>query len=282
MIINNKTNYHTHCDFCDGKAPMEMFVQEAIKQGMTSYGVSSHAPFPFPNEWCLAPEKVDDYIAEFHRLKEKYGERIDLYLGLEIDYLNDELSPAGEYYKKLPLDYRIGSVHFVIADDGTPVDTDGNPERFISYVNTYFQGNIIEVVIRFFEQNMKMIEQGGFDFMGHPDKISFNGSHYDVSLLEQKWYDDIVQDYYRYIASKKILIEVNTKAWERNRFLYPNLRYFKLLNSLHIPVVVNADTHVPEAVNSGRDDALKALLESGYNSVYQIVDGDWKSVPIVL
>lgn len=27
--MNNLTNYHSHCDFCDGHAPMELFVREA-------------------------------------------------------------------------------------------------------------------------------------------------------------------------------------------------------------------------------------------------------------
>ena len=46
--MNNLTNYHSHCDFCDGHAPMELFVREAVKEGFSSYGVSSHAPFPVP------------------------------------------------------------------------------------------------------------------------------------------------------------------------------------------------------------------------------------------
>ena len=45
--MNNLTNYHSHTSFCDGKAPMEAFIAEAVRQGFTSYGVSSHAPLPF-------------------------------------------------------------------------------------------------------------------------------------------------------------------------------------------------------------------------------------------
>ena len=43
----NRTNYHSHCSFCDGKAPMEEFIKEAIRQGFSAYGISSHAPLPF-------------------------------------------------------------------------------------------------------------------------------------------------------------------------------------------------------------------------------------------
>ena len=36
---------------------------------------------------------MDDYLSEFHRLKEKYAGRIELYIGLEIDYLNEASNP---------------------------------------------------------------------------------------------------------------------------------------------------------------------------------------------
>ena len=51
--MNNLTNYHSHTSFCDGKAPMESFIEEAIREGFTSYGVSSHAPLPFLTRWTI-------------------------------------------------------------------------------------------------------------------------------------------------------------------------------------------------------------------------------------
>ena len=44
----NLTNYHSHCLYCDGRADMDSFIRFAISEGFTSYGVSSHAPLPFP------------------------------------------------------------------------------------------------------------------------------------------------------------------------------------------------------------------------------------------
>jgi len=49
----NLTNFHSHCDFCDGKAPMEEFVTNAIEMGFTAYGISSHSPLPFPTQWNM-------------------------------------------------------------------------------------------------------------------------------------------------------------------------------------------------------------------------------------
>lgn len=38
-------NFHTHTQFCDGHAPMEEFVVEAITQGFSHLGFSPILPF---------------------------------------------------------------------------------------------------------------------------------------------------------------------------------------------------------------------------------------------
>ena len=65
----NRTNYHSHCSFCDGKAPMEEFIKEAIRQGFSAYGISSHAPLPFATAWTLDRNRVNDYLDEIERMK---------------------------------------------------------------------------------------------------------------------------------------------------------------------------------------------------------------------
>ena len=86
----NLTNYHSHSLYCDGRANMEDFIRFALSEGFTSYGFSSHAPLPFSTAWTMEWDAMDDYLAEFHRLKAKYAGQIELYIGLEIDYLNKE------------------------------------------------------------------------------------------------------------------------------------------------------------------------------------------------
>ena len=89
----------------------------ALSEGFTSYGFSSHAPLPFSTAWTMEWDIMDDYLSEFHRLKEKYAGRIELYIGLEIDYLNEaSKSRPSPVSGSCPLDYRIGSVHLLYND----------------------------------------------------------------------------------------------------------------------------------------------------------------------
>lgn len=66
-MTRNLTNYHSHCSLCDGRAPMEDFVREAVRRGFASYGISSHAPLPFPAVWTLDRGDVTTYLSEIER-----------------------------------------------------------------------------------------------------------------------------------------------------------------------------------------------------------------------
>ena len=279
--MNNLTNYHSHTSFCDGKAPMEAFIAEAVRQGFTSYGVSSHAPLPFRTRWTIDDrEQTGLYLQEFARLKRLYGDRIELYVGLEIDYMDEDQQPANDYFQSLPLDYRIGSVHLLHSTQGEIVDIDTKPEVFREHVRLHLGGDLKRVVLAYFDKLMRMIGRGGFDFIGHADKISYNVSCCEPNILGQQWYKDKISEYFTFIAEKGAMIEVNTKTLHRNGFLYPNKEHFGLIRTLGIPVVVNSDAHLPELINSGRPEALRLLKASGISAVWQLERGVWTEVPI--
>ena len=58
------TNYHSHCNFCDGSDEAKVYPEAAAEQGMLAYGFSSHVPMPFFCAWSMKAEKLADYIAE--------------------------------------------------------------------------------------------------------------------------------------------------------------------------------------------------------------------------
>lgn len=272
----NLTNYHSHCSFCDGKAPLEDFVKSAIAAGFTSYGVSSHAPLPFETRWTLPEEKVGEYLEEIVRLKEKYAGTIELYAGMEIDYLNEYQNPSIPYFRNLPLDYRIGSVHMIYTDEGEIIDTDTNPENFRRLLELYFRGDLRKMVECYLDASMQMVKAGGFDFIGHADKISYNASVCDPDILEKEWFRKRLYDYFACIAEKGLMMEVNTKAFLAKGCFFPQRCHFPLLKKLGIPLVVNSDAHRPELVNAGRMEALQALKEAGFQTVMELKAGKWK------
>lgn len=200
----NLTNYHSHTLYCDGRAGMEDFIRFAISQGFTSYGISSHAPLPFPTHWTMEWDRMDDYLAEFARIKEKYASEIELAIGLEIDYLNEDSNPAVPRFRELPLDYRIGSVHLLYNDREEVVDIDVCAEVFRDIVDQHFGGDLDRVVRLYYERLLRMVELGGFDILGHADKMHHNAACYRPGLLDEPWYDDLMHDYFSAVAAQRV------------------------------------------------------------------------------
>ena len=278
----NLTNYHSHTSFCDGRAPMEDFVKEAIRQGFTSYGISSHAPLPFPTHWTMKKEDVESYLEEFRSLKNEYQGRIELYIGLEIDYLDEYSNPSIEYFRNLPLDYRIGSVHLLKDDKGEIVDVDCSKEVFKERLDNHFHSDVKATVLAYFSKLMSMAELGGFDIVGHADKIAYNASFCQPNVSEQGWYKQAQRDLFAFISEKGYMMEVNTKAYHKLGVFYPDTTSFSLIKEMHIPVLVNSDSHYPELVNDGRTEALQALKAAGINTVMELIAGKWQENPILV
>ena len=277
----NLTNYHSHCLYCDGRADMDSFIRFAISEGFTSYGVSSHAPLPFPTAWTMEWDSMEDYLEEFRRVREKYAGKIEFYVGLEIDYLNEESNPSVSRFRELPLDYRIGSVHLLYNDKGEVVDVDVAPEVFRKIVDGHFGGDLDRVIRLYYDRQLRMIELGGFDILGHADKMHYNSACYRPGLLDEPWYEKLMQDYFARIAKKGYMVEINSKAYHLYGTFFPNERYFPLLKELGIRVMVNSDAHYPERINNSRAEALAALKKVGFDTVVEWHGGQWKDMPLL-
>ncbi len=281
-MTGNLTNYHSHCLYCDGRADMEPFVRFALSAGFTAYGFSSHAPLPFPTAWTMEWDRMHDYLAEIERLKQKYDERIELYAGLEIDYLNESSNPASPMFKRLPLDFRIGSVHLIYNAQSEVVDIDLPVWKFRQMVVREFHGDVDLVVRLYYSRLLRMVELGGFEVLGHADKLHYNASCYRPGLIVEPWYDQLVRHCFEEIARRGYIVEVNTKAYLEQGVFFPDARYFPFLHDLGIRVQVNSDAHYPDLINSGRPYALRALRAAGYKHVMELHGGYWIEMPIRL
>ena len=278
------SNYHSHCTFCDGRSIPEDFIKFAISKGFRAYGFSSHSPLPFETFWNMSKEDVPEYLSEIERLKQKYSNKLEIYVGLEIDYLDKTYNASIPYFKKLPLDYRIGSVHFLPMHkelvEANMICIDGSFSDYYASVQRYFDGDIRKLVKLFFESSMDMVEAGAIDIAGHLDKIYMNGQKCEDFSIHADWYQKPLQDYLHLIAEKGLMAEINTKNLKRKQQIYPHAEYLSLLYQLEIPVMVNSDCHYPDLVNDGRTEAFTILKELGFKTTRELIKGKWQDVPI--
>lgn len=284
QLFMQLSNYHSHCTFCDGRSTPEDFVKFAISHGFRAYGFSSHSPLPFETFWNMSKEDVPEYLAEINRLKTKYSDRIEIYTALEIDYLDETYNPSIAYFQDMPLDYRIGSIHFLPLSEHLSEDNmvciDGSFADYKASVDRYFEGDISKLVTRYFDSTLKMIEAGGIDIVGHMDKIYMNGHKCKGFSFDADWYQKPFRAALDLIAEKGLMVEVNTKNLTKKQQVFPRREYLRLLKDMNIPVMVNSDCHYPDLVNDGRAEAFEFLKEAGFKTTRELIKGIWQDVAI--
>ena len=146
---------------------------------------------------------------------------------------------------------------------------------FRKIVDGHFGGDLDRVIRLYYDRQLRMIELGGFDILGHADKMHYNSACYRPGLLDEPWYEKLMQDYFARIAKKGYMVEINSKAYHLYGTFFPNERYFPLLKELGIRVMVNSDAHYPEKINAGRPEALAALKRAGFSTVMEMHQGKW-------
>jgi len=253
--------FHSHTEFCDGRAQMEAFAREALRQRFTHYGFTPHSPVPIESPCNMSMANVPRFLAEVERIRREHADGgCKFYAGMEIDYLGDQWGPSSPYFKTIPLDYAIGSVHFIPTQDGEMVDIDGHFSSFQQKMETRFHNDITYVVETFYAQSHRMIDAGGFDIIGHFDKIGHNASHYRQGIEDEPWYQNLVDELIDHIIASGVTVEINTKAYaEHNRRIFPAARHLPRLVEANVPIIVNSDAHVPALINASRREAFELL-----------------------
>lgn len=278
------TNYHTHNDLCDGKGRAEEYVETAVAKGFAALGFSSHAPIPVENVWTLSDEKLPIYLAEIDRLKAVWNDKIQIYKGLEIDYIPGSQAPGDPRWKALNLDYTIGSVHSSVGLDLNPryYGVDGPEDELKWLIDEIHQGSFEKLCEAYFTRVSELVRLGGFDFLGHFDLVKKHNRDNRYYSEDSPWYARQVQAALDVVSGSRIIIEVNSGAISRGMLdeVYPSPWILKEALQRDIPVMVNADAHRPQDIDCHHGESLALLRDIGYSQVWVLIDGGWKALPI--
>ena len=286
-------NLHTHSVYSDGKSQPREIVEEAVRQGLTTLGFSEHSPLPFDNNFSVKSADMPKYVAEIAQLKAEFKDIIDIYCGLEADYLTSVSEPFAVTKKKYHLDYLIGGVHLVVDKvvelTETPTQTintdeiwfiDGPKwEVYDEGLQKIFDGDIRRAVRRFFEQSNEMIENEPFDIIAHFDKIKMhNRDRYFHE--DEPWYRKLALETLDLIRQKGLVMEINTRGIYKKRYngFYPSPWLMEEACKRHIPALISADAHHFSEITLEFAAAEEALKKAGYRSVVNFKDGQFVEV----
>lgn len=273
------TNLHTHTAYCDGKCSTEEMIKEAIKCNFLSIGISAHGPVPFASDWNIQPGNVEKYIEEVMILKEKYRERIDIFLGMELDYIpGTGFTEASQSLIKR-LDYYIGSVHYLgRLNSGAMWEVDNSTEELVSGIKESFRGSTRQAVEAYYNLISEMAEKYQPPIIGHIDLIKKNNRDNLLFDEHEGWYATAAEKCLDTIKNTSSAVEVNTGGMARGytEEQYPSSFILELIKEKNIPVVINSDAHTKEAISFKFGEMYKLLQKLGFESIRCLTGDGWK------
>lgn len=252
------TDYHVHTYRCGhARGEMREYVKEARKKGLREIGFADHAPvYWLPAEQrdpglAMTEEQLSGYVAEVFRLREENPD-INILLGVEADFIPGREAGLARMLSAHSFDYLIGSVHYI---DGWGFD---HPDT----VDEYDRRDIEAVYRRYFELICRSAVSGLFDIIAHPDLIKKFGHRTEKPPVE------LYRQAARVFAKAGVCVEVNTAGLRYPAGeIYPAPEFLRWCRVEGVPAVTGSDSHAPEQVGSGFEQARELLLAAGYREV---------------
>lgn len=274
------SNFHTHCHFCHGKGHPEEYIEQALEKEFSALGFSCHAPVPFFSDWNMSIGNAEKYVHTINTLKNKYKNRIQIYNGMEIDYLKGDTS---DIFKKYDLDYKIGSVHFVNGATRKEYHgVDSSPKEFEKILNKYFGSDIKKLVFQYYDCVLEMLKYNKIDMLGHLDLIKKNNTNGKYFSQTDKWYVNLLKEVVENISKYDVIVEVNTGGISRGYIdeTYPSQWIIKECRDWNIPITISSDAHAPHNVDFYFEEAKLVVQSAGYDEIWEINNGMWVSKPL--
>jgi histidinol-phosphatase (PHP family) len=245
-----KTDYHMHSSYSDGRSVPEDYIAPAIAAGLSEIGFSEHLTlFKDLEDWNMNPVNISPYISHLEALQNS-TKSVKIKIGLEVDYFAGKEEETSAYLTPLPLDYIIGSVHYL-------------GEKTVDFGPEFYEGKSIDNLFEsYFDSVIAAVASGLFDIIGHCDLIRIYG--YKPLTDQEPLYRKLAKT----MKTHNVVFEVNTNG--RNRPLadfYPDRRFLHIFREENVPVCVNSDAHMPSRVGQYFDEAYELLRYIGFTEM---------------
>jgi len=245
-----RTDYHMHSSYSDGRSVPQDYIAPALAAGLSEIGFSEHLTlFKDLEDWNMNPVNITPYINHLENLRSSI-KTIKIKIGLEVDFFAGKEKEIFEYLRSLPLDYIIGSVHYL-------------GEKTVDVGPEFYEGKSIDRLFEsYFESVIAASASGLFDIMAHCDLIRIYG--YKPSTDMEPLYRKLAKT----MKTHNVAFEVNTNG--RNRPLadfYPDRQFLHIFREENVPVCVNSDAHMPARVGQYFDEAYDLLRYIGFTEM---------------
>ena len=242
-------DYHMHTLLSDGKDTYEEMVRMAISKGLDEIGISDHICLK-PVDWTLQIEDMPVMTRQILDLKEKYSDQIKIRYGIELDYFPGMEKNLKEVIDSIPVDYVIGSVHFI------------GEWNFDTDQSLYGKWSNDKLYEKYFKLVQQAAKSGLFDIIGHLDLIK------KFRIYPETNQDKLLEDTIKIIKTHNLVVELNTGGMDRPCAEYfPGPKLLEMCYRYQIPVTLSSDAHQAAQIARHFESAIIMLTQIGFTEI---------------
>jgi histidinol-phosphatase (PHP family) len=274
-----RVDLHTHTNHSHARDSVREMFEAGQAKGLSVQGFSEHSPRPlgydYPSEYRdhLAAT-FEEYIAEVTELKaEQAPKGVTVLLGLEVDWLEDELDYIRAMIAAHNYDYLIAGIHFLgtwgfdtSADDWAPLSFD---EKCALYE-------------RYYRTMKRMAETRLFHIVAHPDLIKIFSVDDFNRWLDRPCSMELVSEALTAVRDAGMAMEISIAGTRKPcREIYPGPRILRLARRLGLPITFASDSHATEHVAYHFDELARYAAAEGWTESLVFSREGVRSMPFV-
>ncbi|HUI91423.1 MAG TPA: histidinol-phosphatase [Chitinivibrionales bacterium] len=263
------SDYHVHTPYCGHAQGKTIdYIETAVGLGMKEIGFSDHLGRYYLGknqkkrywDWGMRERDMARYFSELLDLKETYGDRIAVRIGLEIDYIEGAEHLAEEIVSQYPFDYLLGSIHCL-------------PILGWRHLSEYVKVDAKRVYEAYFGAVKSAARSGLFQSLAHMDFLWRYVAWPDAPASRIEEY---ISESVALAAAHGTCIEVNA-----NGFLWSQMEELKKFDLFDVLleqvkkhqacITVGSDAHTPELVGKSFPQ-INSLLQSKGFQCYSVFE----------
>lgn len=242
-------DYHMHSVLSDGKNTYEEMILASISKGIDEIGFTDHVCLKMV-DWAIRIEDIPVMTSQILDLKSKYKDQIRIRYGIEVDYFPGLELKIKELLESMPLDYVIGSVHFI---GDWNFDTDQS--MYGKWSNDKLYGKYFKLVQQAAKSDL-------FDIIGHLDIIK------KFRIYPETSQEQLFEDTLKIIKDHNVVVELNTGGLDRPCAEFtPSPHLLEMCFKHQIQVTLGSDAHQAFQIGRHYAKAIDLLAQTGYREI---------------
>lgn len=257
-------DYHVHTEFSDdSKYPLEELIKDAIKLNIedicltdhVDYGikvdVDSSTKIKYRGDEPFTNVDYEKYVKNIKEMQEKYGDKINIKMGLEFGIQMHTIDKYEALFKRYPFDFIILSVHQV--NDKEFWTQDFQKGKTQKEYNEAYYNEILGIIKKY----------KNYSVLGHLDLIV----RYDENgVYPFENVKPIIEDILKIVINDNRGIEFNTSYHRYGlKDTTPSMEILKLYHKLGGKIItIGSDSHKPEHLGFYIKEAKDILKSIGF------------------